>query len=87
MDGEFKEQAFGILRPIRNPQAFPFQTREYIQQAVKEFDYASIQLPYQLVLCVMPLNFIEFWKLIWNRKASTQLTAKHNLPLPYKGLP
>jgi hypothetical protein len=76
IDGEFKEHPFGFLRPVRNQVQQPLPTREFVEQAVKDFSLDSIALPYHLVLCVMPINFIEFWKLIQNRKVSNQLSIK-----------
>lgn len=54
---------FGLIKAIKNPNAKEL-AQEDIDKA-KNYDLSIMGLvPYHLVLCVMPLNFLEFWPLM-----------------------
>jgi len=63
-EGEFIDQPFALLKPSKRQVQGAAMSREQIERAVKDLELNAIQLPYSLTLCIMPLNFVEFWKLI-----------------------
>lgn len=55
-DGDTQDLPFGLLRATKNPNSKEL-TEEDLEQA-RNFDLSIAELvPYNLTLCVMPLNF------------------------------
>ena len=69
LQGEFRDRPLALLRPLYNPNySGKLHDDKMVEQAARSLDHQAVQSPYSLLLCIMPLDFARFWKLIWTRK-------------------
>ena len=64
-------EVFGVIRAVRVA-SHPMPTSEQVEQASR--DEIIFQLPYAVHIHIMPINFVEFWSLILNRRQASDQT-------------
>jgi hypothetical protein len=66
-EGETKHYPFALLRAIRNTNGNSPLSKEELTNAKANYDYnVMAHVPYYFQLMIMPLNFPEFWPLIFS---------------------